>query len=98
VTLLLPAHPFEPFGDQRTFLVPSGPAEIEARACGKQQVDLVCNGEQGGPKITCAIQPALSSADLSPPRPRFARSRILPAFSPHFAKRGQENLIRGLRA
>src|SRR5262249_29376410 len=32
---------------QRTLLGPISPAEIDTGACGKVQVDLACNGEQG---------------------------------------------------
>jgi hypothetical protein len=36
--------------DRRTLLSPIGPAEIEAGACGKPQVDLAGNGPKGDPE------------------------------------------------
>jgi hypothetical protein len=46
MTLLLPAHPFAPFRTQHTLLGPIDPADIDAGACEKLQVDLACNGER----------------------------------------------------
>jgi len=47
VTLLLPVHPFAPFRTSALF-GPISSAEIGTAACGRLQVDLACNGEQGG--------------------------------------------------
>jgi hypothetical protein len=75
-TLLIPVYLSAPFRDQRTFLSPIAPAEIDTGVRGKLKVDLTGNVSKGRDAIESAHRRVQSSS------PRFAR--LLTGFTQPF--------------